>query len=352
MATGTKWLLAAAALLGCSSVCCIWRGRFLVFSNHAWFAWLFAGALMSLAAIALRAYLTGRASRGALMREYVFVAKENRLPQREAATYVGRGFRWTMDHARKLYELSATGEIEIFKSRMAHLARFGSGYYLQGLGAADEEDLFLDNAILGHHTLIVGTTGSGKTRLFELLIQQAIARGEATVVIDPKGDPDRRLLRRIIEECIQKGRLGQLRIFDLTNPTRSCRYNPLGHFVYPKQLVSRIVASLPKEGESASFRDFAYKVVNAVIHAMHALNMKITLAKIYDYAENAGELVRTYLRAKYREDFPEVDRADVLRQLIPEYERRKSSGVLQPAPELDEIVKVAKHPSEDRKSVV
>jgi conjugal transfer pilus assembly protein TraD len=347
MTAQTRWLLAAALLLGASSVSCVWRARFLVFSSHGWFPWLLSAALMGMSALAMRAYLAGRATRAALMREYVFVAKENRLPRREAATYVGRGFRWTMEHARKLYELSATGEIETFKSRMAHLCRFGAGYYLQGLGAALEEDLFVDNSILGHHTLIVGTTGAGKTRLFELLIQQAIARGEATVVFDPKGDPDRRLLRRIIEECARRNRLGQLRIFDLTNPTRSSRYNPLGHFVYPKQLVSRIVASMPKEGESASFRDFAYKVVNAVVHAMHALNMKITLARIYDYAENAGELVRTFLREKYRADFPDVDRADVLRQLIPEYERRKASGVLvDPAPELDEIVKVAKHPSE------
>ena len=40
------------------------------------------------------------------------------------------------------------------------------------------------------HTLIVGTTGAGKTRAFDLLVTQAVLRGEAVIIIDPKGDKD------------------------------------------------------------------------------------------------------------------------------------------------------------------
>ena len=40
------------------------------------------------------------------------------------------------------------------------------------------------------HLLVVGTTGSGKSRLFDLLVTQAVLRGEAVVIIDPKGDQD------------------------------------------------------------------------------------------------------------------------------------------------------------------
>lgn len=42
------------------------------------------------------------------------------------------------------------------------------------------------------HSLIVGTTGSGKTRMFDILISQAILRGEAVIIIDPKGDKEMR----------------------------------------------------------------------------------------------------------------------------------------------------------------
>ena len=36
-------------------------------------------------------------------------------------------------------------------------------------------------------TLIVGDTRVSKTRLFDLLIAQAIARGEPVIIIDPRG---------------------------------------------------------------------------------------------------------------------------------------------------------------------
>ena len=38
------------------------------------------------------------------------------------------------------------------------------------------------------HTLVLGTTGVGKTRLAELLITQDIRRGDVVIVFDPKGD--------------------------------------------------------------------------------------------------------------------------------------------------------------------
>ncbi|MCK7582151.1 MAG: type IV secretion system DNA-binding domain-containing protein [Chromatiales bacterium] len=44
------------------------------------------------------------------------------------------------------------------------------------------------------HLLIVGTTGAGKTRLLDLLVTQAVLRGEAVVILDPKGDRDLQLV--------------------------------------------------------------------------------------------------------------------------------------------------------------
>jgi hypothetical protein len=42
------------------------------------------------------------------------------------------------------------------------------------------------------HLLIVGTTGAGKTRLLDLLVNQAVRRGAAVVILDPKGKGGRR----------------------------------------------------------------------------------------------------------------------------------------------------------------
>jgi hypothetical protein len=40
------------------------------------------------------------------------------------------------------------------------------------------------------HTLVLGTTRVGKTRLAELLITQDIRRGDVVIAFDPKGDAD------------------------------------------------------------------------------------------------------------------------------------------------------------------
>ena len=53
---------------------------------------------------------------------------------------------------------------------------------------APNQDLYIPLEFLDGHTLIAGTTGAGKTRLFDVLIAQAVLRGEAVIILGPKGD--------------------------------------------------------------------------------------------------------------------------------------------------------------------
>lgn len=48
------------------------------------------------------------------------------------------------------------------------------------------------------HTLVLGTTRVGKTRLCELLVTQDIRRGDVVIVFDPKGDVE------LLLECMRK----------------------------------------------------------------------------------------------------------------------------------------------------
>src|SRR5690606_32635493 len=75
--------------------------------------------------------------------------------------------------------------------------------WIHGVGDA-EQQIFVPLSSIEGHNLIFGTTGSGKTRLYENLITQAVWRDEVVIVIDPKGDKE---FEDICEKaCIAAGR--------------------------------------------------------------------------------------------------------------------------------------------------
>ena len=98
--------------------------------------------------------------------------------------WLGRGFPWTDIEATKLHTLMSMGVVRTIGKAAQHPE---GSYWVHGL--APEQDLFSELANLVGHTLIVGSTRVGKTRLFDILIAQAILRGETVIIIDPKGNP-------------------------------------------------------------------------------------------------------------------------------------------------------------------
>ena len=66
-------------------------------------------------------------------------------------------------------------------------------YYL-GKRVDDQSPLFIDSASLTTHGVIVGMTGSGKTGLGIVLLEEALLQGTPTLIIDPKGDMGNLLL--------------------------------------------------------------------------------------------------------------------------------------------------------------
>ena len=63
-----------------------------------------------------------------------------------------------------------------------------------GKTVADDAPLFLDSSDLTTHGVIVGMTGSGKTGLGIVLLEEALQQGIPTLIIDPKGDMGNLLL--------------------------------------------------------------------------------------------------------------------------------------------------------------
>jgi hypothetical protein len=159
------------------------------------------------------------------------------IPTRPGGLLAGLGAEWTPRDAEELLE----------RGRAAWPA---------------ESEWVLPDVLLDRHVLILGTTGAGKSRLLELLAVQAVRRGDAVAVIDPKGDA--RLLDRV-----RRAAGNRLRLFSLPHPERSVRYNPIGRFHDVREVADRIAALLPASGDALPFRAFAWEIAFTAASDLH-----------------------------------------------------------------------------------
>jgi hypothetical protein len=127
--------------------------------------------------------------------------------------------------------------------------------------ARAERELVLPDALLGQHALILGSTGTGKSRLLELLALQAAARGDAVVVVDPKGDAG-------LERRLRETAGGRFRLVSLPHPERGVPYNPLGCRRDARDVADRVAALLPGAGDALPFRNFGWEIVHTAAKAL------------------------------------------------------------------------------------
>jgi len=155
-----------------------------------------------------------------------------------------------------------------------------------------EKDVFMNLSERVGHMIVLGATRVGKTRFLEVLATQDIRRGEAVIVFDPKGDGD--LLRRIYFEAKQCGREDDMLIFHLGHPEVSARYNPIGDFARITEVANRVANQLPSSGESAAFKEFAWRFVNIIAKTLIALSRKPDYRQIQRYILNVDPLLEDY----------------------------------------------------------
>jgi len=235
------------------------------------------------------------------LRRYV-VASED-IPWAKDRLFLGRGFRWHQRHTQRLHDVRLPAARDLLQPGWAfRLAErwlpapalppaIGGDPALHGVEPA-ESDVWMDVAERVGHTLVLGTTRVGKTRLAELLITQDIRRGEVVIVFDPKGDVD--LLRRMYAEARRTGREGQFFMFHLGHPELSARYNPVGSFSRITEVATRIAGQLPSGGESMAFKEFVWRYVNVMARALVALGRKPDYEQIHRYASDIEPLLVDY----------------------------------------------------------
>jgi|GEM_PF-171811 len=184
-----------------------------------------------------------------------------RLVGESQGLFLGMGFDWTLARAQKVADLMAdTTRYDLIRSA-------GRGAtYLHGIGYEEERDLYMDDGSSKGHVLIVGTTGAGKTRLFDLLVTQTVLRGEPTIIIDPKGDQE---LRNNCEAAYQRaGRADAFAFFHPAFLQESAAINPLGNFQRISELATRIASIIPTDGKDNVFQSYSQNALMSIFFAV------------------------------------------------------------------------------------
>ena len=265
---------------------------------------------------------------GNMRRLPIYKVRSRKIPLSRRKLFLGRGFRWTQKHTQRLrdtirpevqryvqpgtlYQWARRKEVAwesvpilsvlalLFRVRawwnpLAPLPEVGGKPALHAV-EPDEQDVWMDIGERVGHTLVLGTTRVGKTRLAEILITQDIRRGDVVIVFDPKGDAG--LLRRVYAEAKRAGRTKDFYMFHLGFPQVSARYNAIGNFSRITEVATRIANQLPSEGNSAAFKEFAWRFVNIIARALVALNRRPDYQQVRRYINDIEPLFTEYAEA-------------------------------------------------------
>jgi conjugative coupling factor TraD (TOL family) len=269
-----------------------------------------------------------------------FVMYADKLPISQKGLFLGRGFEWKTKHIERLiatldsrnerytslpavYRWARSLQYSLEGTRLSWVADIldsnslfnpirpkpdvGGRPALHGVGMSEERDQFQTMASREGHTIVVGASGVGKSRVAEIFIAQDIRRGNnIVVVIDPKGDAG--LFKRVYSECKRAGRFNQFRALHLAFPEFSCKYNPVGAFSRETEIPGRLTSGLSESGEAKSFKDFVWQFSKFISAALIFIGEKPTYKSIKKSLRSIDELfvhyTLTYL-AKHTIDFRE-----------------------------------------------
>lgn len=219
------------------------------------------------------------------------VRQQARQPR---TVWLGRGFEWQPVHAQRIHEVLAHQGDTVLPEEATGGA-IGAPW-LHGVGAR-ESDIRLPLEHQAGHLLLVGTTRSFKTKLLILIIFQAVLRGEAVIVIDPKGD---RAVRRAMQAaCRRTGRPQSFVYFHPAFPDLSARIDPLKNWNNATEIASRVAALIPSETGSDPFKAFSWNALNTIVGGLLEVEERPTLLKLRRYVEGGPEDLLLRALARY-----------------------------------------------------
>jgi GTPase SAR1 family protein len=174
---------------------------------------------------------------------------------------------------------------------IAHSGKHSSAASVEG-GTVLGTKTYGGNAILkdvdaNRHTLILGSSGSGKTVTMSNIIESSIDRNMPTIVIDGKGD--RELGKQICKYAHEQGRT--VRYLAFGDDQSNCVYDAFSSGNYTSKL-NRLITL--REWSEDYYKELSEKHFNQVFQAMEYLGVDFDLSTIRHYIQkpNILKLIR------------------------------------------------------------
>ncbi|MDY5420843.1 type IV conjugative transfer system coupling protein TraD [Actinobacillus porcinus] len=267
-----------------------------------------------------------------------YAMTSRQIPVSSKFLFVGKGFEWEPIHTQRLHDcFSSNGSkyrkpSKLFQQIREYEKRHEN--WLTGVTSLDspwnpfrplppvegipaihgielnEVDVVQAISSRVGHTAVYGTTRVGKTRFAEILVTQDIHRGktladrEVVVFFDPKGDAD--MLKRMYAEAKRAGREDEFYVFHLGYPDISARYNAVGRFNRISEVAGRISGQLSGAGNSAAFKEFAWRFVNIVARALVELGQRPDYVQISRYVQNIDSLFLDYAKTFFNKQDKQI----------------------------------------------
>lgn len=190
--------------------------------------------------------------------------------------WLGNGFIWENRHAQLVFEILKRDWSKIVPAKKNKGVKNNAkqkGKALDEIGQrwihgieSKEHVIYQPLTHSEGQNLILGTTGAGKTRMFDLFISQAIMRGESVIIIDPKGDKE--LADNARRACEFLGCPDKFVYFHPAFPERSVRIDTLRNYNRPTEIPTRLATLIGSEAESDPFKAFSWQALNNITQAL------------------------------------------------------------------------------------
>lgn len=213
----------------------------------------------------------------------------------EKAFYLGTGFIWSQQECEMANQFIGTpfDETKFIPKYLPKVIKdlitprdtipdkeaYGVSW-IHGIGIEKEEPIYLRLSSIPGNVGISGMTGSGKTRMYAVLLSQMIQTDSAVIIIDPKGDKE-------LKEMAEKFAKSYGRDFLFLHPafpSKSIRFNPIKNFNVIADIGARLGSLIATEGDDA-FTKFCELSVNRICYGLEMIGQRPTLRNIRHFVE-------------------------------------------------------------------